>query len=431
MQLAKDLQRHAHNVVVWVLATSKDGLLRIHNTDDGEHLAFDIDLFAECATLRKKFVGSVGPKDANRQVMFVVNRGEPAAFAHGQVHDIACRSHVAFQNGVANVAPLVAHGVSAYAKLWALVAQPRRNSLNVRQIFHRHGIFIAKLFALANVFGHASEIHHRPVKRHDDVRAHLRNQSFDVRIQTADDRGNADHARDADDDAQHRQPGSHLVGANGVNRHRKNLAVVSLLHNSALSLGPHNSNLSAAMGSSMAARRAGYTPKKIPMPSASASPASTDQISMRAGILKSAITRSTKLIPFALPIPMITPMTPPTSAMVPDSIRNCRNTSARRAPIALRTPISRVRSVTLTNCMFMITIPPTMSEMDEIPIMATKNVPLMLVHRPIRLSLVSSEKLSGSPGRSWRRARRMTRAWSTARSSDSPTPCALAEMPML
>ena len=34
-----------------------------------------------------------------------------------------------------------------------------------------------------------------------------------------------------------------------------------------------------------------------------------------------------------------------------------------RAPSDLRTPISRVRSVTLTSMMFMITIPPTTSEM--------------------------------------------------------------------
>ena len=37
--------------------------------------------------------------------------------------------------------------------------------------------------------------------------------------------------------------------------------------------------------------------------------------------------------------------------------------SRRRAPMALRIPISRVRSVTLTSMMFMIPIPPTRSEM--------------------------------------------------------------------
>ena len=36
--------------------------------------------------------------------------------------------------------------------------------------------------------------------------------------------------------------------------------------------------------------------------------------------------------------------------------------SARRAPIALRMPISRVRSVTVTSMMFITPIPPTSSE---------------------------------------------------------------------
>ena len=36
----------------------------------------------------------------------------------------------------------------------------------------------------------------------------------------------------------------------------------------------------------------------------------------------------------------------------------------RRAPIAMRIPISRVRSVTDTSMMFMIPMPPTSSEID-------------------------------------------------------------------
>ena len=40
--------------------------------------------------------------------------------------------------------------------------------------------------------------------------------------------------------------------------------------------------------------------------------------------------------------------------------------SCRRAPTALRMPISRVRSVTETSMMFMIPMPPTTSEMPAI-----------------------------------------------------------------
>ena len=43
------------------------------------------------------------------------------------------------------------------------------------------------------------------------------------------------------------------------------------------------------------------------------------------------------------------------------SVRNWRMMSRERAPTAFRTPISRVRSVTLTSMMFMTPIPPTSS----------------------------------------------------------------------
>ena len=44
---------------------------------------------------------------------------------------------------------------------------------------------------------------------------------------------------------------------------------------------------------------------------------------------------------------------------VRDSMRNWKRMLRRVAPNAFRTPISRVRSVTLTSMMFMIPMPPT------------------------------------------------------------------------
>ena len=52
---------------------------------------------------------------------------------------------------------------------------------------------------------------------------------------------------------------------------------------------------------------------------------------------------------------------------VADSTTNCARMSRRRAPSALRIPISRVRSLTAISMMFMITIPPTTSEMATRP----------------------------------------------------------------
>ena len=108
-------------------------------------------------------------------------------------------------------------------------------------------------------------------------------------------------------------------------------------------------------------------------------------------------------------------------AIVLDSIRNCRITSRGRAPSALRIPISRVRSVTDTSMMFIITMPPTISEIDAITIITMKNVPLRSDHSDRKLSLVSITKLSFSPSTSWRRARKITRDWSMACSMGNPT----------
>ena len=63
------------------------------------------------------------------------------------------------------------------------------------------------------------------------------------------------------------------------------------------------------------------------------------------------------------PTPSATPMTPPTTTSVTASNRNCSRTWRPFAPMAMRMPISRVRSVTDTSMMFMMPMPPTSSEM--------------------------------------------------------------------
>ena len=62
-------------------------------------------------------------------------------------------------------------------------------------------------------------------------------------------------------------------------------------------------------------------------------------------------------------------MTPPASEMIVVSMRNWRITSRFFAPIARRTPISRVRSITLASMMFMMPMPPTSSEIEAIATM--------------------------------------------------------------
>ena len=57
-----------------------------------------------------------------------------------------------------------------------------------------------------------------------------------------------------------------------------------------------------------------------------------------------------------------TPIMPPAIDSASASIRNWVRMSNRRAPTAMRRPISRVRSVTLTSMMFMMPMPPTSSD---------------------------------------------------------------------
>ena len=61
------------------------------------------------------------------------------------------------------------------------------------------------------------------------------------------------------------------------------------------------------------------------------------------------------------------PSTPPLNPSVVASTRNCRRITAGVAPRALRSPISRTRSVTETSMMFITPIPPTSKEMAAMP----------------------------------------------------------------
>jgi hypothetical protein len=85
---------------------------------------------------------------------------------------------------------------------------------------------------------------------------------------------------------------------------------------------------------------AGKTPKKSPMPIDTDRPTATVQRETDAG--RGVATRTRR----EMPNPMTTPMTPPSPVRTMASKRNCRRMSRERAPMALRIPISRVRSLT-------------------------------------------------------------------------------------
>ena len=72
--------------------------------------------------------------------------------------------------------------------------------------------------------------------------------------------------------------------------------------------------------------------------------------------------------------PTVTPITPPIIERPIASRRNCQRMSFRLAPTASRIPISRVLSVTETNIMFRMPIPPVASETRATDASKTDNV---------------------------------------------------------
>ena len=76
-------------------------------------------------------------------------------------------------------------------------------------------------------------------------------------------------------------------------------------------------------------------------------------------------------------MPTKMPRMPPVPVSVMASKRNCQVMSRLRAPIALRTPISRVRSVTETSMMFITPIPPISRPMELSTTTTSATPPIM------------------------------------------------------
>ncbi len=87
-----------------------------------------------------------------------------------------------------------------------------------------------------------------------------------------------------------------------------------------------------------------------------------------------------------------TPAAPPSRQTNTASIKNCCSMSPVLAPTAIRTPISRVRSLTDTSMMFITPMPPTIREMSAIMAIKRVRVALVLVIAWRMLSVLSTKK---------------------------------------
>ena len=126
------------------------------------------------------------------------------------------------------------------------------------------------------------------------------------------------------------------------------------------------------MGSSLAPRQAGIMPATTPVNTETTSATRMMKGDRLAGI-------SVALRIAVIPAEIATPMMPPNRQMIEDSNRNCSRILRRLAPIALRMPISRVRSVTETSMMFITPTPPTNSEMEVISRPISTTTPMVLL----------------------------------------------------
>ena len=100
-----------------------------------------------------------------------------------------------------------------------------------------------------------------------------------------------------------------------------------------------------------------------------------------------------------------------------------------RAPVAMRMPISRVRSTTLTSMMFITPIPPTIRPTEEITTIAIAS-PAVIERKLSRiLSEVSIPKLSLAAKGTWRRTRNVSRTWSLV-SLPTFSLCLCSRMPL-
>ena len=91
------------------------------------------------------------------------------------------------------------------------------------------------------------------------------------------------------------------------------------------------------------------------------------------------------------------PIDPPTRLSTTASTRNCSSTSRPRAPIAMRRPISRVRSVTDTSMMFMMPMPPTSSDTPAMLASSAVIVSVACTRTLAISSIVRTMKSSVSP----------------------------------
>ena len=107
----------------------------------------------------------------------------------------------------------------------------------MRQVPHRHRVFIGELLARAHFFGHASEGERLKVIGKNNVGSNAGDHVAHIVVQAAPNRGDADDHGDANHNSQHGQRRAQLIAADGVRSHLHNLAEFVFVHHEKLVIG--------------------------------------------------------------------------------------------------------------------------------------------------------------------------------------------------
>ena len=192
---------------------------------------------------------------------------------------------------------------------------------------------------------------------HEGLVAQLAELRFDVALHHPHGGHDHDDGEHADQHAQQRQGRAQLVRGQGAHGHAEALAELGQQDGYAFGEHADFTPRSAAHppGSSAPRARPGQKPDNTPVTSdtSSAMPTTVERQGRRQELLHQQRQRPGDAQP---------DQRRRADRCVAASIRNCSRMVRRLAPMALRMPISRVRSATETNMMFMMPMPPTNSD---------------------------------------------------------------------
>ena len=133
MDLAKGKEREMRGVVAGFLPPPKTCLPLPSTPDDGENIAFDVDLFAQRGLVAKERLGGVAAQDHDVGPPPGLFRGEKSPFGHVEVVDLRLVFRIALEHRVLDLVAPVFDGKTAQAAGRRTVLQRRIDGDDVRQ----------------------------------------------------------------------------------------------------------------------------------------------------------------------------------------------------------------------------------------------------------------------------------------------------------